>query len=116
MNNESPHLHNPLCLNDPPLTDAPLHLPPNIVLPFNHHHHPLIPHLPNLKQSPHIHHEQYQEIKWDKENPPLIKLWQDTVLTVENRGTTLKNAPIFIACIVTAKDTSKFPAHNAMNS
>ena len=93
-----------------------LHLPPNVMLPFNHHHHPLIPHLLNLKQSPHAHHERYQDTQWDRENPPPIELWQDTVRIAENMGTTLKNAPIFVAYTVTVKDTSRFPAHNAMSS
>ena len=97
--------HNPLCLDDPLPTDVPLCSPLSVTIIFIRCHHPLTPRLLSQKQSPHTHHEPYQDVRWDKGSPPSTESEQDTVAIAENRGTTLRNVLIFIVSTAMVKDT-----------
>ena len=67
MNNNNLPLHNPRHPDDP------LHSPPNVTVLFIRHYHPPTPRLLSWKRLPHIHHEWYQDVQWDKGSPPFIE-------------------------------------------
>ena len=102
MSNGSLHLHHPPRLNDPPLIDVPLLLPPNDMIFLICHHHLLTLH---LKWSSHAHHKRHQDIQWDKGKPPSVKLESVAAAIAENRDTILNSVLTFAVCTAMVKDT-----------